>query len=133
MTIAHGHEPRADARTHELRAHEPTGPVAAALAEAEAGEISNLTRGGQPVAAVVSMGQLAESQATQDAHDVPTAEAIRSRPGPRIPHDVIEAMMDASDEAHDAMAAALDARSGEGLSPDSVRELWETVRIRRSP
>ena len=42
-------------------------------------------------------------------------------------------MMDASDEAHDAVAAALDARSGEDLSPDSVRELWETVQARRSP
>lgn len=133
MAIAHGHELRADSRAHELRAHEPTGPIAAALAEAEAGEISYLTRGGEPVAAVVSMNQLAEFQAAQDAHDVAAAEVIRSRPGPRIPHDVIEAMMDASDEAHDAMAAVLDTRSGEDLSPDSVRGLWETVRARRSP
>jgi antitoxin (DNA-binding transcriptional repressor) of toxin-antitoxin stability system len=133
MAIAHGHELRVDSRAHELRAHEPTGPIAAALADAEAGEISFLTRGGRPVAAVVSMGQLAEFQATQDSRDVAEAEAIRARPGPRIPHDVIEAMMDASDEVHDAMAAALDARSGEDLSPDSVRKLWETVRARRSP
>ena len=69
----------------------------------------------------------------QDALDVAAAEAIRARPGPRIPHDVIEAMMDASDEAHDAMAATLDARLGEDLSPDSGRELWETVQARRSP
>jgi hypothetical protein len=69
----------------------------------------------------------------QDALDVAAAEVIRARPGPRIPHDVIEAMMDASDEAHDAMAAALDARSSEDLSPDSVRALWETVQARRSP
>ncbi len=133
MAIAHDHELTVDSRAHELRAHEPTGPVAAALADAEAGEISYLTRGGQPVAAVVSMGQLAEFQAAQDSRDVAEAEVIRARPGPRIPHDVIEAMMDASDETHDAMAAALDASAGEDLSPDSVRALWETVRARRSP
>jgi antitoxin (DNA-binding transcriptional repressor) of toxin-antitoxin stability system len=133
MTIAHGYGPRVDSRAHELRAHEPTGPFGAALADAEAGEISYLTRGGQPVAAVVSMGQLAEFQAAQDSRDVAEAEMISSRPGPRIPHDVIEAMMEAGDEAHDVMAAALDARSAEDLSPDAVRELWKTVQARRSP
>jgi hypothetical protein len=37
-------------------------------------------------------------------------------------------MMDADDPAHDAMAAALDARNGEDLPPEAVRALWETIR-----
>jgi antitoxin (DNA-binding transcriptional repressor) of toxin-antitoxin stability system len=119
MTLAHG---------HELRPNELIGPVADALAEAEAGQISYLTRDGQPVAALLSIGQLTDLQAAQDARDIAEAESIRARPGPLIPQDVIEAMIDAGDEAHDAMAAALDARVGEDLSPDSVRVIWDAVR-----
>jgi hypothetical protein len=58
------------------------------------------------------------------------AEAIRARPGPRIPQNVIEAMMDADDEAHDAMAAALDGRASDDVPPDSVRVMWEAVQPR---
>jgi antitoxin (DNA-binding transcriptional repressor) of toxin-antitoxin stability system len=116
------------ARRHELRPNELIGPVADALAEAEAGQISYLTRDGQPVAALLSIGQLTDLQAAQDARDIAEAESIRARPGPLIPQDVIEAMIDAGDEAHDAMAAALDARVGEDLSPDSVRVIWDAVR-----
>jgi antitoxin (DNA-binding transcriptional repressor) of toxin-antitoxin stability system len=118
MTIAHG---------HELRTGEPIGPVADALAEAEAGQISYLTRDGHPVAALVSISQLRELQAAQDARDIAEAEAIRARPGPRIPQDVIEAMMNADDEAHNAMAAALDLYAEENVSPSSVRARWEAI------
>jgi antitoxin (DNA-binding transcriptional repressor) of toxin-antitoxin stability system len=121
------------AHAHELRAGEPVGPVADAVAEAEAGEISYLTRDGQPVVALVSVGELAALQASQDAHDIAEAESIRSRPGPLIPQDVIEAMMGADDEIHDAMAAALDAQAGADLPPDSVRAMWEAVRARSLP
>ena len=69
-----------------------------------------------------------EHSAADDNIDIAEAEAIRARPGPRIPQDVIEEMMDADDPAHDAMAAALDARNGEDLPPEAVRALWETIR-----
>jgi hypothetical protein len=65
------------------------------------------------------------------ADAVAQAESIRTRPGPLIPHDVVEAMMGADDEVHDAMAAALDAHARENLSPDSVRAMWEAVKARR--
>jgi hypothetical protein len=42
-------------------------------------------------------------------------------------------MMDADDEAHDAMAAALDGRASEDVPPDSVRVMWEAVRARSLP
>jgi hypothetical protein len=64
------------------------------------------------------------------ADAIAEAESIRSRPGPLIPNDVVEAMMDADDGAHDAMAAALDAHARENLSPDSVRAMWEAVKAR---
>lgn len=121
------------AHAHELRPGEPVGPVADALAEAEAGEISYLTRDGRPVVALVSVGELTELQAAQDARDIAEAGSIRSRPGPLIPQDVIEAMMGADDDVHDAMAAALDAQAGEDLPPDSVRAIWEAVRARSLP
>lgn len=124
MTLAHA---------HELRPGEPVGPVADALAEAEAGEISYLTRDGEPVAALISVGELTELQAAQEARDIAEAESIRSRPGPLIPQDVIEAMMSADDESHDAMAAALDAQARADLPPDSVRAMWEAVRARSLP
>lgn len=124
MTLAHA---------HELRPGEPAGPVAEALAEAEAGEISYLTRDGEPVAALISIGELTELQAAQEARDIAEAGSIRSRPGPLIPQDVIEAMMGADDETHDAMAAALDAQSQADLPPDSVRAMWEAVKARTLP
>ena len=124
MTLAHA---------HELRPGEPVGPVADALAEAEAGEISYLTRDGQPVAALISVGELTELQAAREARDIAEAESMRSRPGLLIPQDVIEAMMSADDETHDAMAAALDAQSRADLPPDSVRAMSEAVRGRSLP
>lgn len=120
-------------RAHELRPGEPVGAVADALAAAEAGEISYLTRDGQPVAALISIDELTELQSAQDAHDIAEAQSIHSRPGPLIPQDVIEAMMSADEETHDAMAAALDAHARENLPPDSVRAMWEAVRARRLP
>jgi antitoxin (DNA-binding transcriptional repressor) of toxin-antitoxin stability system len=121
------------ARAHELGPGEPAGPVADALAEAEAGEISYLTRDGQPVVALISVGELTELQAAQDARDVAEAEAIRSQPGPLIPQDVVEAMMSADEAVHNAMAAALDAQAGKYLPPDSVRAMWDAVRARSLP
>jgi len=64
------------------------------------------------------------------ADAIAEAESIRSRPGPLIPHDVVEAMMGADAEVHDAMAVALDERATENLSPDSVRAMWEAVKSR---
>jgi antitoxin (DNA-binding transcriptional repressor) of toxin-antitoxin stability system len=116
--------------SHELAAGEPTGPVADALAEAEAGEISYLTRDGHAVAALVSVGELDELRAVHDAVEVAETEAIRARPGPQIPHGVIEEMMDADDPTHDAMAAALDARAGEDVRPEAVRMIWEAIKAR---
>lgn len=109
------------------------GAVGDALAEAEAGEISYLTRDGEPVVALISIGELAELQAAQDARDIADAESISSRPGPSIPQDVIDAMMSADDLTHDAMAEALDARASEDLPPDSVRAMWEALRARSLP
>jgi hypothetical protein len=37
------------------------------------------------------------------------------------------AMMAADDETHDAMAAVLDARAGQDLSPADVVALWEMI------
>lgn len=108
-------------------------PCARPRTQGRRGEISYLTRDGQPVVALVSVGELTALQASQDADDIAEAESIRSRPGPLIPQDVIEAMMGADDEIHDAMAAALDAQAGADLPPDSVRAMWEAVRARSLP
>lgn len=105
--------------------------MADALAEVEAGQIAYLTRAGQPIAALVPVTELTELQHASDSAAIAEAELIRARPGPRIPHEVIEAMMGADDATHDAMAAALDARAGEDLPPDEVTALWETIRTRR--
>lgn len=118
------------AHSYELRPAELAGPVADALAQVEAGQISYITRDGHPVAALVSIGRLTELQEAEDARDIAEAEAIRARPGPRIPQDVIEAMMDADDETHDTMAAALDASADDEVPPDSVGAMWEAVRAR---
>jgi hypothetical protein len=73
------------------------------------------------------VGELAELQAVHDAVDVAEAAALRARPGPRIPHDVIEEMMDADDPTHDAMGPALDARAGQDVPAEAVRALWQDV------
>ncbi len=116
---------------HELPPDQPGGPVAAALAEVEAGQIAYLTRAGRPVAALVPVAELAELQQSSDTATVAEAHTIRATPGPRIPHEVVEAMMAADDATHDAMAAALDARTGQDLPPEQVTALWETIRTRR--
>jgi antitoxin (DNA-binding transcriptional repressor) of toxin-antitoxin stability system len=105
--------------------------MAEALAEVEAGQIAYLTRAGKPVAALVSVTELAELQHTSDSAAVAEAQAIQARPGPRIPHEVVEAMMGADEITHDAMAAALDARAEEDLPPEQVIALWETIRTRQ--
>jgi antitoxin (DNA-binding transcriptional repressor) of toxin-antitoxin stability system len=116
---------------YELPAGEPGGTVAEALAEVEAGQIAYLTRAGQPVAALVPVTEFAELQHTSDSAAIAEAQAIHARRGPRIPHEVVEAMMGADEATHDAMAAALDARTSEDLPPGEVTALWETVRTRR--
>jgi antitoxin (DNA-binding transcriptional repressor) of toxin-antitoxin stability system len=116
---------------HDLPAGEPSGAVAEALAEVEAGQIAYLTRAGQPVAALVPVTELAQLQHASDTAAIGEAEAVQARPGPRIPHEVVEAMMGADEATHDAMAAALDARAGEDLPPEQVTALWETIRTRR--
>jgi antitoxin (DNA-binding transcriptional repressor) of toxin-antitoxin stability system len=116
---------------HELPVGEPDGAVADALAEVGAGEIAYLTRGGEPIAALVPIAELAELQHALDAAEIAEADAMRRHPGARIPHEIVEAMMAADDGVHDAMAAALDARAGEDVSPDEVRAIWETITARR--
>lgn len=54
----------------------------------------------------------------------------QARPGPQIPHEVIDEMMDADAALHDTMAAALDARAGEALSAEEVKALWDAIRGR---
>jgi antitoxin (DNA-binding transcriptional repressor) of toxin-antitoxin stability system len=117
---------------HELSAGEPAGAVADALAEVEAGQIAYLTRAGKPVVALVPVTELTELQQASDGAAIAEAQALRARPGPRIPHEVIEAMMAADDATHDAMAAALDARAGQDLPPDEVTAIWEMITGRRS-
>jgi antitoxin (DNA-binding transcriptional repressor) of toxin-antitoxin stability system len=116
---------------HELPAGESGGAIAEALAEVEAGQIAYLTRAGQPVAALVPVSELAELQHMSDSATAAEAQAIKARPGPRIPHEVVEAMMEADEATHDAMAAALDARADEDLPPEQVTALWEAIRARR--
>jgi antitoxin (DNA-binding transcriptional repressor) of toxin-antitoxin stability system len=111
---------------------ESGGAIAEALAEVESGHIAYLTRAGQPVAALVPLSELAELQHMSDSAAIAEAQAIKARPGgPRIPHEVVEAMMEADEATHDAMAAALDARVGEDLPPEQVSALWEAIRARR--
>lgn len=117
---------------YELSPGEPAGAVAAALAEVEAGQVAYLTRASQPIAALVPVAELADLQHASDAAALAEAATIRNRPGPRIPHDVVEAMMAADDVIHDAMAAALDARAGDDLPPGEVTAIWEAVSARRS-
>src|SRR5262249_20948804 len=89
---------------YELPADDSGTAVADALAEVESGQIAYLTRAGQPVAALVSSPELIELQHAADTAASAEAEAIRARPGPRIPHEVLEAMMAADDSTHDEMA-----------------------------
>jgi antitoxin (DNA-binding transcriptional repressor) of toxin-antitoxin stability system len=116
---------------HELPAGEPGGAVADALAEVEAGQTAYLTRDGTPIAALVPVAELTELQHALDSVAIAEAETMRARPGPRIPHEVVEAMMAADDGMHDAMAAALDARDGENVPPAEVTAIWEAIRARR--
>ena len=115
---------------HEWPLDQPGRAVANALAEVEAGQIAYLTRAGRPVAALVPVTELAELQRASDSTTIAEAQAVRARRGPRIPHEVVEAMMSADDATHDAMATILDARSGDDLPPDEVRVIWETISTR---
>jgi antitoxin (DNA-binding transcriptional repressor) of toxin-antitoxin stability system len=116
---------------YELPGQESDAAVAEALAVVQAGQIAYLTSAGQPIAALVPLGELTELQHAADALAVAEARAIASRPGPQIPHVVIEAMMNADDVTHDAMTAALDARAEQDMSPDEVSVLWESISARR--
>jgi antitoxin (DNA-binding transcriptional repressor) of toxin-antitoxin stability system len=116
---------------YELPADDSGTAVADALAEVEAGQIAYLTRAGQPVAALVSLPELVELQHAANTAAITEAEVIRARPGPRIPHEVLEAMMAAHDSTHDEMAAALDALADQELPPDEVTALWKRVSTRR--
>jgi len=116
---------------YELPVEEPDAAVAEALAEVQAGQIAYLTRAGQPIAALVPPGELTALQHAADAHAIAEAHAVAARPGPQIPHVVLEAMMTADDATHDAMAAALDAHAEQTMSADEVVALWEMINTRR--
>jgi antitoxin (DNA-binding transcriptional repressor) of toxin-antitoxin stability system len=117
---------------YELTAEEPEVAVAGALAEVQAGQIAYLTHAGQTVAALVPPGELTALQHAADAHAIAEAHAVASRPGPQIPHAVLEAMMTADDATHDAMATALDAHADQDMRPDEVTALWERINTRRA-
>jgi antitoxin (DNA-binding transcriptional repressor) of toxin-antitoxin stability system len=113
------------AHAYELPAGQPS--LDSALAEVEAGEIAYLTRAGQPVAALVPLPQLQELQDVSDAALLAELREMEARPGPLVPHEVVEAMMAADNQVHDAMAAALDAHADEYLSPEEVVALWKRI------
>jgi prevent-host-death family protein len=58
-----------------------------------------LTEHGQPVAAIVSIEDLAELERTQDAADLAECQAIKSRSVSGVPHDEFMAMLEAEDAA----------------------------------
>ena len=61
-----------------------------------------LTEHGTPVAAIISMDELAELQATADAADLATAARVKAPGHPGIPHEEVMAAFDALDAADHA-------------------------------
>lgn len=57
---------------------------------------------GRPVAAIISVDELAELQAAADAADLARAEAVRAQGLPGIPHQQVVAAMAALDAADEA-------------------------------
>lgn len=68
------------ANAYELPPH--TSPPAEAVDAAEHGQVVYLTRGGQPVAAIVPAAAI---EALEDSEDVRAADAALAEPGPDIP------------------------------------------------
>jgi prevent-host-death family protein len=64
-----------------------------------------LTEHGTPVAAIISVDELAELQAAVDAADLATAAQIKASGQPTFPHDEVMAAMDALDAADEAESA----------------------------
>jgi prevent-host-death family protein len=58
-----------------------------------------LTEHGTPVAALISVDELAELQATADATDIATAARVKAAGHPGIPHEEVMAAFDALDAA----------------------------------
>ena len=116
---------------HELPAGEPGGVVGRALAEVEAGGIAYLTRAGRAIAALVPVAELVELQNASDSAAIAEASAVRGRPGPQIPHEVVEAMMVADNATHEAMAAALDACADRDVPAGEVTAMWKSILARR--
>lgn len=61
-----------------------------------------LTEHGKPVAAIISVEELAELQALADASDVATADRILSAGYDGLPHEAVMAALDALDAADHA-------------------------------
>ena len=61
-----------------------------------------LTEHGTPVAALISVDELAELQATADAADVATAARVKAAGQAGIPHEEVMAALDALDAADHA-------------------------------
>jgi prevent-host-death family protein len=61
-----------------------------------------LTEHGKPVAAIISVEELAELQAAVDAAELAAAAAVRSTAHPGLPHDAVMAALDALDAADQA-------------------------------
>jgi prevent-host-death family protein len=85
------------------------------IARARLGELVNrarfgrdrviLTEHGTPVAAIISVDELAELQAAVDAADLATAEQLKASGQPLFPHDDVMAALDALDAADVAESA----------------------------
>jgi prevent-host-death family protein len=61
-----------------------------------------LTEHGKPVAAIISVEELAELQAAADAADVAAAQAVLATGHPGLPNDQVMAALDALDAADHA-------------------------------
>ena len=70
-----------------------------------------ITEHGKPVAAIISVEELAELQAAADAADSALAARVRASGAAGIPHEQVMAAMDALDAAEDADSPDAAARS----------------------
>ena len=61
-----------------------------------------ITEHGKPVAAIISVDELAELQAAADAADIALAQRVRASSAVGIPHEQVTAAMEALDAAEDA-------------------------------
>lgn len=88
-----------------------------------------LTEHGRPVAAIISVEELAELLHAQDTADVALAESLKARGG-WVPHELAEQMIEADDAPFDAMSRAIIARTGDEIPLDELTAMWDAIRAR---